>query len=126
MATTAKTAVKAADTVTVCLNFPHDVKFMVPDAKGKMQPVIFKGNAAHLAGKRRGTLPVGKYGLTFGVPAEAWDYIQRAYKDNELIKNGFLFAASAATAQDAAAERKKLRTGLEPVDPKTGKTEPHK
>lgn len=115
-----------SDTVTVCLNFPHNVRFMVPDNSGKMQKVVFNGNGNKLRGKARGILEVGKYGLTFGVDRAAWEWIAKHHKDNELIKNGFLFAATAATAKAATKERAGLRTGLEPINPKNSHSQPRK
>lgn len=115
-----------SDTVTVCLNFPHNVRFMVPDNSGKMQKVVFNGNGNKLRGEPRGVLPVGKYGLTFGVDRVAWEWIAKHHKDNELIKNGFLFAATAATAKAATKERAGLRTGLEPINPKNSHSQPRK
>lgn len=115
-----------SDTVTICLNFPHNVRFMVPDNSGKMQKVVFNGNGNKLRGEPRGILPVGKYGLTFGVDRAAWEWIAKHHKDNELIKNGFLFAATAATAKAATKERAGLRTGLEPINPKNSHSQPRK
>lgn len=115
-----------SDTVTVCLNFPHNVRFMVPDNSGKMQKVVFNGNGNKLRGEPRGVLPVGKYGLTFGVDRAAWEWIAEHHRDNELIKNGFLFAATAATAKAATKERAGLRTGLEPINPKNSHSQPRK
>lgn len=115
-----------SDTVTVCLNFPHNVRFMVPDNSGKMQKVVFNGNGNKLRGEPRGILPVGKYGLTFGVDRAAWEWIAEHHRDNELIKNGFLFAATAATAKAATKERAGLRTGLEPINPKNSHSQPRK
>lgn len=115
-----------SDTVTICLNFPHNVRFMVPDNSGKMQKVVFNGNGNKLRGEPRGILPVGKYGLTFGVPRAAWEWIAEHHRDNELIKNGFLFAATAVTAKAATKERAGLRTGLEPINPKNSHSQPRK
>lgn len=115
-----------SDTVTICLNFPHNVRFMVPDNSGKMQKVVFNGNGNKLRGEPRGILPVGKYGLTFGVDRAAWEWIAEHHRDNELIKNGFLFAATAATAKAATKERAGLRTGLEPINPKNSHSQPRK
>lgn len=112
---TAKTA--APQTVTVCLNFPYDIKYNVPDASGKMTTVKFNGNAGHLKGKAKGVIPIGAFGLTPNVPKEVWDYIVRTRPDEPLIKSGNLFIAEAGQAAAAAAERKNLRHGFEPVKP---------
>lgn len=110
-----------ADTVCVCANVPHDVKFMVPDNGGRMTPIIIKGNGSHLRGKDRGVLAVGAYGITANVPKAAWDYIEKAYADNRAIRNGLIFTTTSRSARAAAKERQDLRHGLEPVDPEKAK-----
>lgn len=115
------------DTVCVCANVPHDIKFSVPDNSGRMQTITIKGNGNHLKGLDRGIgiLPIGAYGITTNVPAEAWDYIKTAYCDNRAIRNGLIFAVEASKARAAAKERKDLRNGLEPIEPKKARnTEP--
>ena len=107
-----------SDTVCVCANVPHDIKFSVPDNSGRMQTITIKGNGNHLKGLDRGILPIGAYGITTNVPAEAWDYIKTAYCDNRAIRNGLIFAVEASKARAAAKERKDLRNGLEPIEPK--------
>lgn len=106
------------DTVCVCANVPHDIKFTVPDSSGRVQIITIKGNGNHLKGLDRGVLPIGAYGITANVPAAAWDYIKTAYYDNRAIRSGLIFAVEASKARAAAKERKDLRNGLEPVEPK--------
>lgn len=115
------------DTVTICSNFPRDIIFNVPDARGIMQKVTINGNANYLKGAPKGIIPVGAYGITTGVPAEAWDWIMAHHCDNKLLKNGLIFSSTAVNARAAARERKDLRHGYEPVDPKkNAQTEPYK
>lgn len=116
---TENTTQKAACPATriICLNFPHNIKFDVPANNGKFITYEFNGNANYLKGQAKGILPVGKYGYTFNVPAEVWDYIKNVYKDMPLIQNGLMFAAEIDAAQESS-EREELRSGLEPVEPK--------
>lgn len=106
------------DTVTVCLNYPRNIKYYVPDRNGNKQAIIFNGNATNLRGKDRGVIPIGAYGVTLGVPKEAWDWIQTHYKDSELLKQGLLFASKTRDVRKEAEERVDLRHGFEPVDSK--------
>ncbi len=106
----------------ICLNFPHNIKFDVPGKNGKLVTYEFNGNANYLKGEAKGILPVGKYGYTFNVPAEVWEYISNVYKDMPLIQNGLMFAAEVDAAQESS-EREELRSGLEPVDTKKKKDE---
>lgn len=108
----------ANDTVTICSNYPRDLKYMVPDRNGHMVAITIKGNASHLVGKASGILPVGAYGITTGVPKEAWEWIVAHRPDDKLIKNGLVFAAATKTAKAAAKERSGLRNGYEPLDMK--------
>lgn len=121
----AKAAVKS-DTVTICLNYPHNVKFNVPAGySGQKKTYEFNGNAVDLRGKAKGILPVGRFGYTFGVPREVWEYISKTYKNMPLIKNGLLFAAETDAARESN-ERESLRNGYEPIDPEKAKSEPKK
>jgi hypothetical protein len=110
------------ETVTVCSNYPRNIKFMVPDNSGRMNPIVINGNAVSLKGRASGILPVGDYGVTLGVPKEAWEYIKTAYKDAPYIVKGLMFATTASNAKAEVRERVDLRHGYEPADPnaKTG------
>lgn len=110
------------DTVTVCANIPRDCIFDVVDNRGKVQRIRIKGNSANLRGKAAGVLPVGAYGITANVPAEAWKQIQRNFADDPRFKNGLIFATTSGKARKEAIERKSLRNGFEPIDPNKAKT----
>jgi hypothetical protein len=62
---------------------------------------------------------VGGYALTPGVPKEFWDKWCEQNKGAAVLKNHVLFAyeKEADTRADAK-EHAKLRTGMEPIDPK--------
>lgn len=117
--------IQSPSTVFVAMNYPHNVKFTVPDRDGMMCEVELVGNAAELRGKKMGILPVGAYGIT-EIGADAWTYIKTKYAGLPLIRNGLIFATerSERYAEAAAAERKDIRNGYEPVDPEQAVTEP--
>ena len=113
------------DTVTVCSNFPRDIKFRVIDNRGQEQTILIKGNASKLRGLASGILPIGAYGITANVPKEAWEQIATIYKDDARFKKGLIFASTAKNARGEAKERKNLRNGYEPIDPTKQKTKPN-
>ena len=110
------------DTVTVCANIPRDCIFEAIDNRGKVQKIRIYGNAGKLRGKEAGVLPVGAFGVTWNVPAKAWEQIKRNFADDPRFKNGLIFATTAGKARKEAIERKDLRNGFEPIDPKKAKT----
>ena len=110
------------DTVTVCANIPRDCIFEAIDNRGKVQKIRIYGNAGRLRGKEAGVLPVGAFGVTWNVPAKAWEQIKRNFADDPRFKNGLIFATTAGKARKEAVERKDLRNGFEPIDPKEAKT----
>lgn len=113
------------DTVTVCSNFPRDVKFKVLDNRGQEQTILIKGNASNLRGLGSGILPIGAYGITANVPKEAWEQIATIYKDDARFKEGLIFATSSKNARSEAKERKNLRHGFEPIDASKQTTKPN-
>ena len=106
------------DTVVVCSNFPRDIIYVVLDNNGKEVEILIKGNSGNLRGKAAGILPIGAYGITANVPAGAWEQIKTRYCDDARIKKGLIFASTASKARKEAKERKDLRNGFEPVEPK--------
>ena len=114
------------DTVTVCSNFPRDIKFKVLDNRGQEQTILIKGNASNLRGLGSGILPIGAYGITTNVPKGAWEQISTIFKDDARFRNGLIFATSQKNARGEAKERKDLRNGYEPIDStKEVKTKPN-
>ncbi|WP_374053293.1 hypothetical protein [Xenorhabdus taiwanensis] len=108
--------------VTVRLNHPHGIVFPMPDGTN----LVLKGNAFHLFGVEKGTLPVGLYGETT-VDADKWDCILNTYGEMEIFKNQLcIWDEKAASANDKASEKKELRHGREPVDTSKTATEPVK
>lgn len=113
---------ETGETVVVCSNYPHDIKYRVPDKTGRMHEFVFHGNAVNLRGKDKGVLPVGAFGITTGVPKDAWEWIKEHRPDDELIKKGYIFASTEADARSAVMERAGMRNGYEPIDPAAGNT----
>lgn len=114
------------DTVTVASNMPRDCIFEVVDNRGRKQEVLIKGNAGHLRGKAAGILSEGAYGITTNVPVEAWEQIKRNFAEDNRFKQGLIFASTAGKVRKEAIERKDLRNGFEPIDPKQVKTDKFK
>jgi hypothetical protein len=62
---------------------------------------------------------VGGYALTSGVPKEFWDAWCAQNKGAMVLHNNILFAYDKeADTRAAAKEHAKVRTGMEPIDPK--------
>lgn len=107
------------ETVTVCLNWPQDLRFDVEDSHGVLHTVIISGNATYLRGKEKGTLPTGgKYGMTFGVNAELWDAVVKKYGYMGQFKHNLIFARRSGEARTEVKLHTDSRNGYEPVDPK--------
>lgn len=112
---------KQADTVTICVNYYQDLTYIVRLPNGSLAKVTLTGNNARERGKDMGVNPKGgAYGMTFGVPAEMWELIKKQHKSDPKIINGLVFASTGNVAFTKAAitERKELRNGNEPLDPK--------
>ena len=57
---------------------------------------------------------INGFGITDGVPAEVWEEFEKAHRASPMIRNGIVFAVSdRKSAEDAAFERTKQKTGLE-------------
>ncbi|HEY6030503.1 MAG TPA: hypothetical protein VIU44_08070 [Gaiellaceae bacterium] len=136
--TAARGAASTGETVTVACKFPpgilirgfrkktrtvqvlgggqRDESFFEPDGR----EVMIYGNARPHGGEYR-TRVVAGFALTQNVPKDLWDDWRAANKDLPAVKNGLIFAyGSTALAADAAKapDNRKLRSGLEPLDPK--------
>lgn len=113
-----------SEKVWVGLNNPKSITFTVFEAGGGKHHVTINGNATGLVGKPKGQVPSGEYGLT-EIDADDWNYIKRTYCQFELIRNHLLYAVKTEeAAKSEAKERKDLRHGQEPIDPKATKTAP--
>lgn len=111
---TVETAKPASNTVVVALNWPLGISFSL----SKERRVKLNGNAEGLRGKDKGQLPVGAFGLTV-IPREDWEEIKAKYGGMRLFRSGLIFVAESKSNAEAEAEEKKdMRHGLEPIDPK--------
>lgn len=107
----------SAGTVTVACRLPAGLRFEgVPGMPGGV--LMLKGSNDDWALKMADEY--GEAGLTSGVPAEAWAYIEnhRYYSQAKWFKNGAVFAATKSKdvikeAQNRADEK----TGFEGLDP---------
>ena len=107
----------SAGTVTVACRLPAGLRFEgVPGVPGGV--LMLKGSNDDWALKMADEY--GEAGLTSGVPAEAWDYIENHpfYSQAKWFKNGAVFAATKSKdvikeAQNRADET----TGFEGLDP---------
>lgn len=135
-------ATKTGSTVTVACKMPHGliihrerkIKVRVPVLGGGMQEETryerIVGSEVQIFGTARaiGAAPrtriVNGYALTTNVPRETWAEWSESHKDMPAIQNGLLYATE--SVEDAAAEARepenaKIKSGLEPLDPKGDK-----
>lgn len=62
---------------------------------------------------------IGGYGITT-IPSDFWEAWKKAYAGFPPLAKGLIFEqATVAKAEDAAAERAGLKSGLEPLNPQT-------
>lgn len=101
-------------TVQVLGGGQRDERFYEPDGR----EVTILGASRPVGGDFK-TRVVAGMALTQNVPKDLWDQWHRANKDADMVRNGLIFAfASTAEAADAAKDARKVRSGLEPLDPK--------
>ena len=111
-------AAESGNMVTVAFNSPRGMIFPIGG-----ENVHINGNNAHLIGKEKGILPVGRYGYT-RIPADTWEAIRKTYGSMAIFQNGLIFAEkSKDRAEDKAEDLAETRHGLEPVDIKKTATE---
>lgn len=80
--------------------------------------VASAGQAYHRGNSAVAELLPGGYALTYGVPKEIWDNWYEYNKRTKLVTEQVVFAMpSLPKATERAKELRKVRSGLEPVDP---------
>jgi hypothetical protein len=101
------------ESTEVMQGLTHKIKKFRPTG----EEFIFKGPArAQNEGPR--VVTSSGFALTFGVPADFWDKWYDQHKELDAVKAGLIFAYERrADVQDAAKERKDIKTGLERIDP---------
>ena len=68
---------------------------------------------------------IGGFGLTYDVPSEIWNDFAKNHAKSKMIRNGVVFAVNdGRSANSAAKEREKQRTGMERLDPNKQNTKP--
>lgn len=97
------------DTVTVGCKLPHGLKI---DLAGVPKPVTLAGgNSARI---------IGGYGMTPGVPKEAFVKWLADHSTTPYVINGAVFMVDSGDKKSAIAQAKEKRderTGFEPIDP---------
>lgn len=118
---TEQVSTKANSTVTVALNYPHDLRYRLSGGR----EIIFNGNSTAIRLKGKGELPRGAYGLTLNVPVADWEEVKKLYGGTAKFKQNLIFAQTDKhSAMDEAEEKAETRHGLEPVDTTKTATEP--
>lgn len=129
-------AASTGETVTVACNMPNGIhirgfrkqkRVVVVLGGGQRDEFYFEpdgrevtilGNARPIGGDFK-TRVVANFALTQGVPKDLWDQWAEANKDLPALRNGLILAyADTAMAAAAAKDNRKVRSGLEPLDPK--------
>lgn len=101
--------------VLIGCRLPHGLTISHPNPDFNAKATIAGIHSSKLV-KRDGT-PAAEY-VTTPVDQELWDAFKTAYKDYRPLKTGAIFEAkSEQEARAKAAEMKKEKTGLEPLDP---------
>lgn len=96
-------------TCIVGCKLPHGLNIDL-DVGGRKVPFTLKGrNASRI---------IGGYGLTTGVPKDAFVAWLESHKEFPYVRNQYLFVHNdMAGARAHARDNEKLRTGMEPIDP---------
>lgn len=126
---------KASKFVTVACKLPHGLRLRVYDMEDFDEPVmgggikrskraVLRGDEVVLNGyavphgEQRKCLVVGGFALTSHVNQEFFEEWLKQNKDLPAVKSGLIFAhATQARVGDQAKEQRKMRNGLEPIDP---------
>jgi len=76
--------------------------------------------AAQPVGAAPRALVVGGYALTTGVPRALWEEWLEQNRDSAIVRNSIVYAMDTREeAHDRAVEQEEVRSGLEPIDPRT-------
>ncbi|OUO94799.1 hypothetical protein [Cloacibacillus sp. An23] len=107
-------------------NSPRSIIFSVLDSHGVEQKLLINGNATNLRGLPKGILPAaGTFGRTPDVDGGLWEAVETKYAKMPAFRNGLIFAVSTEdAAKSELNDRRGLRNGYEPIDPKRARTEP--
>lgn len=101
----------SSDTYIIGCKLPHGLKLELfnKDNTVKEAHTLKGNNAARI---------IGGYGLTDGVPRAFFDeWLRRNAKHPAVLNQSIFMHTDLASAQDAAKERREVRSGLEAIDP---------
>lgn len=98
----------STETIVLGCKLPHGIILELPNRKGKRY-TLRGTNAARI---------VGGYGITPGIPKSFWDEWLTLNGDHPAVRNGSVFPEkNVERAEAKAKEMRRVRTGLEPIDP---------
>lgn len=123
----------SGDTVTVALKHPHGLILRLHEMveENESTPLGFRSvKVARYTGKQvviRGysdpsskvppAATAGAFAFTRNVPRDFWEAWVKQNAEHPYVKEGLIFATSSGKAEDQAAEREELKSGLEPLNP---------
>jgi len=128
---------KGATHITVACKLPHGLRLRLYKMEPFAEPVlgggvretkkaVQVGNEVVLNGYRQ--LPFGQvpramiasgFALTSNVPKDFFEEWLKQNKDSAVVKQGLIFAhVERESVEDQAKDHRKVRNGLEPLDPK--------
>lgn len=125
-----------AGLVSVALKHPNGIIMQLFDFHEQTEPILGGGYRTFKVSRARegarwvlngNTFPFGRpprhliiggYGITPGIPEDAWNEWREANADSELVRNHLIFAyKSGDRLADDARDHEGTRSGLEPIDP---------
>ena len=117
---------ESSATVAIACCLIHGIEFDdIPDGKGGLKSVVFPGINSHLKGAREGILTSGGDALCVNIAKKDWEQIKRLHGKEAVFvgRNGrppciyeFGTVKAFKSNQDIIRE---MRTGHEPIDPKS-------
>ena len=110
---------KSTAEITVMSALPHAMEFTIADGK---KLTIFGRPESQFVGENGLPLQGNQYGETPGVKKEDWEYIMdpKRYGAMHIFKSRVMFAADGKDEVKAKKrENKKVKSGLEQIDPET-------
>jgi len=128
-------ATTSTDTVVVACKLPHGLILRVFEMVEFDEPVLGGGfrrskisqerperftinGFSHPQNRAPSHAIVEGFALTPGVPKELWDRWLSQNQRSDMVKNGLIFAQpKTEMAEAASVERKKIKSGLERLDP---------
>ena len=117
---------ESRETVAIAVCLVHGIEFDdIPDGKGGFKSIVFPGINSHLKGKKEGILTSGGDALCINIAKTDWEHIKRLHGEEAAFngRNGcppciyeFGTVKAFKSNHDLISQ---MRTGLEPIDPKS-------